>query len=240
MNSSKLFVCLGAVLLLFLVSVPQSLAQVPVGPDLVPPVVQLPEPPPGVKPPSVPTTTQAAPVQPSPHRRGEAQAYGAVTDQSNAVLPGATITISNATGVSQTATADGKGQYFINVAPGTYTLKISVKGFKDFTTEGLALNADQEIEMDATLEPAAASPEKVEVVGETVGHVETYNAEINETITAKQVEATPLNGRNFVSTADLCAGRQQPERAGRGSGGRERQREVQRERWPRRIQHVQR
>ncbi|MGB9074183.1 MAG: carboxypeptidase regulatory-like domain-containing protein [Terriglobales bacterium] len=159
-----------------------------------------------MKPPSVPATTLAAPVQPSPHRRGEAQAYGAVTDQSNAVLPGATITISNATGVSQTATTDGKGQYFLNVAPGTYTLRISVKGFKDFTTEGLALNADQEIEMDATLEPAAASPEKVEVVGNTVGHVETYSAEINETITAKQVEATPLNGRNFVSTLTFAPG----------------------------------
>ncbi|MBZ5623578.1 MAG: carboxypeptidase regulatory-like domain-containing protein [Acidobacteriia bacterium] len=129
-----------------------------------------------------------------------------MTDQSNAVLPDATITVTNASGASQTATADGKGQYFINVAPGTYSLKISVKGFKDFATEGLVLNADQEIEMDAILEPAAASPEKVEVVGQTVGHVETYNAEINETITAKQVEATPLNGRNFVSMLTFAPG----------------------------------
>ena len=205
MTSLRFCACFAALTVLFSPA-PLIWAQAPAGPDLVPPALQFPEPPPGATPPSPAVTTQAAPVQPSNHKPDESQVYGAVTDQSNAVLPGATITITNASGASQTATADGRGQYFINVAPGTYSLKISVKGFKDFTTEGLTLSASQEIEMEATLEPAAASPEKVEVVGETVGHVETYNAEINETITAKQVAATPLNGRNFVSMLTFAPG----------------------------------
>src|SRR6202163_4103667 len=183
----------------FLVLAPLALAQIPIGPDLGPPTVRLPEPPAGAKPPSAPTTQAAAPVKPSPHKTGEVQVYGAVTDQSNAVLPGATVTLTNASGVTQTTTSNGQGQYFINAAPGAYSLKIAAKGFKDFTSENLILAANQEIEMDGALEPAAASPEKVEVVGESVGHVETEKAEVNEAIPANQVGEPPLNGRTSVS-----------------------------------------
>jgi len=201
-KSPKALVCISFSVL---IASSFALAQVPVGPDLVSPVVQLPEPPAGAKPPSAPATTQAAPVKPSPHKPGEAQLYGAVTDQSDAVLPGATITISGASG-GQTATSDGRGQYWINVAPGSYSLTISVKGFRDFKTEGLTLNAGQEIEMDGTLEPAAAAPEKVEVVGNTVGQVETENAEVSGTITAKEIVNAPLNGRNFTQLLTFAPG----------------------------------
>ena len=190
----------------FLVLAPLALAQVPVGPDLVPPTVQIPDPPPGAKAPSRPTTQVAAPIQPSPHKEGEAQVYGAVTDQSSAVLQGAAVTLTSASGATRTASSNVQGQYFINAPPGTYTLKIVAKGFKEFTTENLILASNQEIEMDGTLEPAAASPEKVEVVGESVGHVETEKAEVNEVITAKQVQETPLNGRNFVSMLTFAPG----------------------------------
>ena len=190
----------------FLALVPLGLAQVPIGPDLGTPTVQLPEPPAGAKAPSAPTTEAAAPVKPSPHKETEVQVYGAVTDQSNAVLPGVTVVLTSPSGAPQTATTDLRGQYFINAAPGIYTLKIVANGFKDFTAENLTLTANQEIEMDGTLEPAAASPEKVEVVGESVGHVETERAEVNEVITSKQVEETPLNGRNFVSMLTFAPG----------------------------------
>ena len=172
----KILKCLLHFASLFLVLAPLSLAQIPIGPDLVPPTVQIPEPPAGAKPPSTPTTQAAAPVKPSPHKAGEVQVYGVVTDQSNAVLPGATVTLTNASGVTQTTTSNAQGQYFINAAPGTYSLKIAAKGFKDFTSENLILAANQEIEMDGALEPAAASTEKVDVVGESVGHVETEAA----------------------------------------------------------------
>ncbi len=190
----------------FLALAPLALAQVPIGPDLVPPTVQLPEPPAGAHRPSAPTTEAAAPIKPSAHKEGESQIYGVVTDQSNAVLQGLTVTLMSASGVTLTASTNAQGQYFMNAAPGTYTLKIAATGFKEFISENLALTANQEIEMDGALEPAAASPEKVEVVGESVGHVETEKAEVNEVITAKQVEETPLNGRNFVSMLTFAPG----------------------------------
>ncbi len=165
-----------------------ALGQAPVGPDLVPPTAQIPEPPAGATAPVTQTTQAAAAVKPSPHKESEAQVYGAVTDQSNAVLQGATVTLIGAAGSPQTTVSNAQGQYFINAAPGTYTLKIVAQNFKQFTTENLTLSANQEIEMDGALEPAAASPEKVEVVGESVGHVETEKAEVNEVITSKQIQ----------------------------------------------------
>ena len=202
----KTLKCAFIAITFLLMHAQSSVAQVPVGPDLIPPTPVIPEPPAGLKPATLPTTTQAAPVQPSPHKDTEAQIYGAVTDQSNAVLPGATVTLTSASGSPITVTANDKGQYFVNAPPGTYNLAISAKGFKEFSTQNLTLAANQELEMDGTLEPAAATPEKVEVVGESVGHVETEKAEVNEVITSKQVEETPLNGRNFVSMLTFAPG----------------------------------
>ena len=185
------------------------LAQVPIGPDLVPPTVQIPDPPAGAQAPNAPaaaTTQVAVALKPGPHKATEVEVYGAVTDQSNAVVSDATVTLTSPSGPPFAVTTNPQGQYFINAPPGTYTLKIAAKGFKEFATENLALVANQELEMDGALEPAAASPEKVEVVGESVGHVETEKAEVNEVITAKQVEETPLNGRNFVSMLTFAPG----------------------------------
>jgi len=193
------------VLILVLGLLPLVSAQVPIGPDLVPPTPVIPPPPPGAKAPATPTTTSAAALAPSPKKAGEAQVYGAVTDQSGAVLPGATITMTGPGG-TQSATSNERGQYFMNLTPGQYTLTISGKGFQDFKTEGLTLAADQDLEMDGTMEPAAASPEKVDVVGNTVGHVETEKAEVSGTITETQIRETPLNGRNFTQLLTFAPG----------------------------------
>ena len=182
----------------------KTLAQIPYGPDLVPPMAAIPDPPAGAKPPAI-QTTQAAPAKPSEHKPGEAQVYGIVTDASGAVLAGASITIAGG-GTTQTATSNQQGQYFINLPSGTYLLTISNKGFKEFKTEGLTLASDQELEIDGTLEPAAATPEKIDVVGNTVGQVETQTAEVSGTITNKEITKIGLNGRNFTQLLTFAPG----------------------------------
>jgi hypothetical protein len=173
-------------------------------PAQVPDLVQLPPPPlpaapAGVKPPS-------GILKPSAKKAGEAQVYGAVTDQSGAVLPIAVITAIDASGGSHAVVSNDQGQYSINLAPGVYTLSIGAKGFKDFKSEGLTLAADQEIEMDGMLEPAAAAAEKIDVVGSSAGQVETEKAEVSGTITSKEIATTPLNGRNFTQLLTFAPG----------------------------------
>ncbi len=197
MISRILLVCIPAIILVLTTLSP---AQVPIGPDLVPlPPPPLPTGPPGVKGPP-------APAKSSTRKAGEAQLYGAVTDQSGAVLPSATVTVTDASGALRNATSNDQGQYSINLAPGVYTLSISAKGFKEFKTEGLSLTSDQEIEMDGTLEPAAATPEKIDVVGNSAGQVETEKAEVSGTISAQEVVNTPLNGRNFTQLLTFAPG----------------------------------
>jgi|SRR5882672_2523855 len=194
----KLLVCVAALILSL---APLTPAQV--RPDLVElPPPALPTGPAGVKAPPAATT----PAKASAKKAGEAQLFGSVTDQSGAVLPGATITVADASGARRTAVSNDQGQYSINVLPGAYSLSIGTKGFKEFKTEGLTLTADQELEMDGTLEPASAEAEKVEVVGNSVGAVETEKAEVSGTITAKEIVKTPLNGRNFTQLLTLAPG----------------------------------
>ena len=59
---------------------------------------------------------------------------GQVTDNSGAIVPGATVTATNAdTGLAQTATTNGEGIYLIApLPPGHYKLMIEAKGFERY------------------------------------------------------------------------------------------------------------
>src|SRR5690348_8743568 len=59
---------------------------------------------------------------------------GTITDSSGAVVPAATVTITNeATGEIRTGTSNAAGFYTItNLPPGSYTVHIEAKGFQTF------------------------------------------------------------------------------------------------------------
>src|ERR1017187_1201564 len=60
---------------------------------------------------------------------------GVVTDQSNAVLPAATVTITDkSTGTSQSTTTNNAGRYvLVNLRPGTYDITVTKTGFSKVT-----------------------------------------------------------------------------------------------------------
>ena len=62
---------------------------------------------------------------------------GVVADQSNAVVAGATITLTDtATNISRTANSNATGRYFFaDVTPGTYSLTVAKAGFATTKTE---------------------------------------------------------------------------------------------------------
>jgi protocatechuate 3,4-dioxygenase beta subunit len=64
---------------------------------------------------------------------GTATIRGTVQDPSGGVLPGATVTLTNAsTKGTQTAVTTERGTYtFSGVFPGTYDLKVELSGFKN-------------------------------------------------------------------------------------------------------------
>lgn len=81
---------------------------------------------------------------------------GTVTDASGAVLPGATVTLTNAQGTvggNREVNTDERGAYqFLRLVPGTYSVKASLQGFRPFTQAGITVNSDQTSRADARLE----------------------------------------------------------------------------------------
>ena len=65
---------------------------------------------------------------------------GNVVDQTALVLPGATVTL-RGNGVPRTAYSDEQGTFELaGVAPGTYTLRVSLAGFSDATVENVTVS----------------------------------------------------------------------------------------------------
>ena len=67
--------------------------------------------------------------------------HGSVVDQTDLVLPGATVTL-RGNGVPRTAYSDEQGTFELaGVAPATYTLRVSLAGFSDATVEDVTVSA---------------------------------------------------------------------------------------------------
>ena len=77
---------------------------------------------------------------------------GTVTDTTTKKpLAGATVTASSPSGRG-TATSDASGFYNIyNLAPDTYTVSITIKGYDDVVTSGVTVVQDQNVRIDQTL-----------------------------------------------------------------------------------------
>src|SRR5262245_14559001 len=81
---------------------------------------------------------------------------GIVTDPTGAVVPGASITLTNdQTGVSRTTTANGEGFYrFDAVDLGPYSVKIAATGFGNVAKTNIVVSANQVAQVDAQVAPS--------------------------------------------------------------------------------------
>jgi Carboxypeptidase regulatory-like domain/TonB dependent receptor len=131
---------------------------------------------------------------------------GTVTDSTGAVVAGAKVTITNeGTGFTRTATTDASGEYtFPSIPTGRYTVLAELEGFKAGALSGIIVGVDQRVRMDVSLEVGAMS-ESVTIEA-TTPLVQTSSSELGTTVTNEQIEALPLNGRNFVSLTRTVPG----------------------------------
>jgi hypothetical protein len=137
---------------------------------------------------------------------GTASVAGIVTDQTGAVVVGATVKMTRGTDLIQSAVTNDQGRYSLNgLSAGTYDLSASAEGFKVFQAPGINLNSGDSIPLDATLEPAGAVTTTT-VEGQKTAQVETESSEVSGTITQKEVVSLGLNGRNFTQLIALAPG----------------------------------
>jgi hypothetical protein len=131
---------------------------------------------------------------------------GALVDSSGAGIPGVkVIATETRTGTKASTVSDTAGQYTIPfLAPGNYEVSAEASGFKKAIRSGLDLGSGGHPVVDLHLE-VGDTAQSVEVAGD-VPLLNTENASTGQTITTRQVEDFPLNGRTPMMLAQLAIG----------------------------------
>jgi len=135
---------------------------------------------------------------------------GTVTDPTGAVVPGASVTITNEeTGVSRPPITTNEGGYYVadDLPVGTYRVTVEGKGFKKTSVAGNPVRAGGRLTVDARLEPGMVTETvNVEAEAATVNTINTTSGEISTTITNQQVDSVPLNQRHYETVVSLIPG----------------------------------
>ena len=137
---------------------------------------------------------------------------GTVTDAQGAHIPGATVTIKDEnTGLELSGVTDAEGTYTIrNITGGTYTLKASLTGFKEFVQTGIPITAGGIVRINGRLEIGALS-EAVTVTTEAT-LLKTDKADVSVDLRPQDVVNLPLNQyRNYQYLMNLVPGATPPE-----------------------------
>jgi hypothetical protein len=137
----------------------------------------------------------------------EATIVGTVTDASGAVVPNATITITNTdTGLGRSLPTNGDGQYVVpGLHIGHYDLHATASGFKIAEHRGIVLDVGDRTRIDFRLEVGNVQ-EKVTVEASSSVAVQTDTGEVSNLITGQQITQLATNGRSLYSLFALAPG----------------------------------
>lgn len=131
---------------------------------------------------------------------------GVVTDRSGAVVPRASVTLTN---LNQNrvwkALTNAVGEYvLVQIPPSDYALTVDATGFKKYQRTRLLLEVAQVLALDVPLEIGAAT-EVVEVTTQAP-LLDTASSTLDAVVNNKTAESLPLNGRNVLQLVALTPG----------------------------------
>ena len=131
---------------------------------------------------------------------------GTVTDQSGAAVAGATVVVTDTQrGTVRTLTTDSSGEYVAaDLIPGTYKIRVEAKGFKTVERPSVAVEVATDVRADLTLQPGNVS--EVITVSAEVPLVNSISSTLGGTLSNKEINDLPLNGRNYENLLQLRPG----------------------------------
>ena len=162
---------------------------------------------------ATPTTLQA--------QTTTASMSGAVKDSQGGVLPGANVTLTSRTqGNALTATTDGEGRFvFPIVRPDTYTLRITLTGFKTIERTNVVVNANDKFSAGVFALQVGEMTEEVSVVAR-VAELQSSSGERSFTLESQAIQNIANNGRALFGFTTLVPGiLPQANNGGTGMGG---------------------
>lgn len=121
---------------------------------------------------------------------------GVVHDSSGAAVPGADVTITQqATSEQRHSVTNTSGEFTVSYLPiGTYSVAVTMKGFKTVQMPGIVLEVDKTVSLPVVLQPGEIS-ESVEVTA-AAPLVDTSTSSLGQVINNREVINLPLNGRD--------------------------------------------
>ncbi len=146
----------------------------------------------------------AAPVEAQDFRGG---IRGTVADATGGVLPGVSVTITNAdTAVAQTIVTDEKGLFeVLYLNPGMYTVKVELSGFRPVVRRDTQVRVGDVLRVDVVL-AAGGVQETVQVSAQDAAVLNTTTGISGTTIGAKQIAELPLGDGTAYMLTRLAPG----------------------------------
>ncbi len=133
-----------------------------------------------------------------------AQMAGTVRDQSGAVLPGVTVTVTQTdTGFTRTVVTGESGSYVIpNLPTGPYRLEVSLQGFRTYVQTGIVLQVGGTPTINAVL--GVGNLEETVSVEAAAPLVDVRSAGISEVVENDRIVELPLQGRQVTNLIVLA------------------------------------
>jgi carboxypeptidase family protein/TonB-dependent receptor-like protein len=131
---------------------------------------------------------------------------GTVSDPSGAVIPAATVTMTDdATKVATKTASDEAGRYTFNaLKPASYTATVEAQGFRTLVHPSIVLRVGQQSDLDFTL-AVGQRTETVEVTG-TAALLNTVSGALGTQVPRQYLINMPLEGRNIANLTYLTPG----------------------------------
>ena len=131
---------------------------------------------------------------------------GIVTDQTGAVVPGATLVLtSQATGFTKTAVSSDTGLYDLaGLNPANYNLKVTAKGFQTYEQKGIVVNVSMTFRVDVKLTIGSES-QTVTVEADALT-VQADSNVVSTLISKDEITQLATENRNFAALAALGLG----------------------------------
>jgi hypothetical protein len=131
---------------------------------------------------------------------------GTVKDPAGNVIPAASVHVCElATGAVRESHTDDRGYFVLPVLPvGHYQVEIQATGFNLYQRQGVVLDANAALVVDATL--TVGGDKQTVTVAEDTLHAETVSTQMGELISARQMTSVPLDGRSYTDLLALQPG----------------------------------
>src|SRR6202047_4976376 len=131
---------------------------------------------------------------------------GSVHDQQDSAIAGARVTITDTLrNISHATVTDDAGDYVVaDLQPSTYKVFVEAQGFNGFQAPGIPLEVGKDVRVDATLK--AGDTNIVVTITEEIPLLDSTTSSLGGTLSNKEINELPLNGRNYENLLQLRPG----------------------------------